>query len=234
MRKEEAGEARERKGKRREYCTDDLLETLLERPLGLNGIIEKINEDKFARAILSPDYSKGTVIKYLRTAVTDELVEYMEIDRKGVGENRRPICLTPKGKRRAERNRIFNALTILSDDEFNRFVLNYKLYVVRMIMDYFDDSASGSGFSVSSIDMEDDNVVEDLVNSIEADLRYHSFKEDEIVRMWLIDRGYPVLQVIKTLGAPHLSGNRETNSKPEYTPKEKEIIRQIRDKLCLS
>jgi hypothetical protein len=233
MRKEESGKRRVRQGRKRQYCLDDLLETLLNEPLGFNAIVEKINEDKFAGAILSPSYSKGTIIKYLRDAIKDELVEYIDIERKGVGENRRPIGLTPKGKKRAERNRITTALTVLSDVEFKRFVLNYKLYIVREIVNYFDDLSSGSGYPVPSRNLDDDAEVEGLVNQIEADLRYHSFKEDEIVRLWLIDRGYPVLDVIKRLGAPHLH-NGDTSTRPTYTPQEEELIKQIKAKLGIN
>jgi len=230
MRQEEAEESNDRMGKKREYCLDDLLETLLEGSLGLNGIVKKINEEKFAGLIPSPSYHRNTVLKNIHYAVGKKLIKYVLVDRKGVGSIRRPLCLTAKGRKRAERNRITTALTILSDIEFKRFVINYKLYVVREIVNYFDDLASGSGYPVPSRNLDDDNEVEGLVNQIEADLRYHSFKEDEIVRLWLIDRGYPVLDVIKKLGAPHLH-NGDTSTKPTYTPQEEELIKQIKANL---
>jgi hypothetical protein len=233
LRKEEEESSRDRQGIRREYCLDDLLETLLEGPLGFNGILRKINEEKYTGAIVEPHYCKATVRSYLNKAIERNLAKYMNPKASGVGDcYRRPVCLTAKGRARALKNRVTNAITILSEEDFKGFVLNYKLYVVREIIGYYDDLSSGSGGPVSGTNFEDDAEIEKQVNLIEADLRYHSFKEDEITRMWLIDRGTPVLEVIKKLGAPNFFGHyNPKDPKPEYTLQEQELIKQIKEKL---
>lgn len=232
MRKEESEERRDRQGKRREYCLDDLLETLLDGPIGLNAIIEKINEDKFEGAILSPSYSKGTILKYLRQAITDKLVEYIDIERKGVGENRRPIGLTPKGKRRAERNRITNAICVLSEEDFQNFILKYKLTVVRQIVTYFNDRALNEGFYNGGYDENDDDLIKNMTLHTEADLRLHGFKEDEIVQMWLINRGEPVLRVIERFSGPTFFGSHENISEVKHTEEEQLFINNIKQQIA--
>jgi hypothetical protein len=237
MRKEEAKDRRDRQGKIREYCLDDLLETLLEGPLGLNGILEKINEEKFAGNITEPTYSKGTVIKNLRRAVGVEegLAEYVPDKRKGVGDKRRPIRLTAKGRKRAERNRITNAICVLSDDDFKRFIMNYKVLLVREFIDYFDDRAIGAGFFNSPYHAENDKELEKIMNQkvidAENDLRLHGFKEDEIVKMWLINRGELVLRVLEKFSGPTFFSRGKNIPKEEHNDKEKAFIAKIKKDL---
>ena len=155
----------------RENCPGAILAALLGHDLGFEQLVERTG------------FSRGTVNKYV-----EELFNEKQIGREG---RRGFYCLTPKGRKEARGALMKQTLTQLPGSTLEEFVVKYKEIVACDIDDYF-----------KSMDHELNRWTKEQIftpSVIDKDLR-KDFSEEELIKIWLIDKGSSIVQLIEKSG----------------------------------
>jgi hypothetical protein len=194
----------------RENCPKDILIELLNKEQGFKQLVDKFNGK----------YARGTVSKYLKELVKDNMISYKNVNVE-FGKLERPYCLTKAGLEEAKIQGFVKTLQSLPDQLKTQFILNYKDYVMNKVKNslfypYSPARLNQAKFPVLAPDYQRErfklmrewtkvrpnNEIEKLSQALETDLVNHGFTDEEILKLWILGNGFFMSRAVKAYGAP--------------------------------
>lgn len=172
-------------------CQSEILIALSNSP---NGLLA-------ARLLEQSSFSPKTVYKNLRILDDNKLIDYVESKTKR-GEMRRPIHLTGKGKQEAIKRGILRELESLSPKFLEQVLLNGKLTAILDIKDEICSKINLDFRTMVGMSPSDNDEIKKFAVAIENDLRNIGFSDSEIFKLWIVDNGSCVVQLIEEFGSP--------------------------------
>ncbi len=220
--------AKDRKGIcQKQSCENEILEALLEEPLGTTQLIKKSK------------YAKMTVIKYIRTLLKDKKIAYKD-KRVAFGKREYPFCLTLKGEQEAKKQGFVKTIQKLPIEIVREVIMNNKLVALDYLIEisntshikvltknspyekfriikpekqikyhmsipfniptidenWLKEDARGSILPIVPFKKKREKAII-TIDVIEKVLRSYNFNEIEILKMWIIHKGWLIAEVLR-------------------------------------
>jgi DNA-binding PadR family transcriptional regulator len=190
-------------------CQSEILIALSNNP---NGLLA-------ARLLEQSSFSPKTVYKNLRILDDNKLIDYVESKTKR-GEMRRPIRLTVKGKQEATKRGILRELESLSPKFLEQVLLNGKLTAILDIKDEICSKINPDLRTMIAMSPSDNEEIKRFAVAIENDLRSVGFSDTEIFKLWILDNGSDIVQLIDIFGSPSFCNLFSIKADFENVPQE--------------
>jgi hypothetical protein len=180
----------------RTTCPSDILVSLIGGDIGFEDLVTKLEKK----------YSRGTVSKYL-----NELYIVGKVQRRGI---RGMYYLTPNGLKEAKKQGFIRAVQILTPEVYEQFILNYKSSFLKGLLItafgdhyyHFSEKAKAAYAQIMETPEPENESAKKQVEAIEKDLSNYGFSDDQIVKLWLINKGNFLFLISKNLGFPLFFG----------------------------
>lgn len=205
----------------RERCPSDILIEILNEEQGFKKLVDRF-EGRYAR---------GTVSKYLKELLKENMVSYRN-NNVEFGKLERPYCLTDKGKKEAEKQSLMRDLQTLSPDILKDFILNIKL---KSMSSWIGDlvSEDESIWTIEKIipinyevvGLRDKEKAKLIIRIIEKELMRIGYSNDEIYKLWLLGNGVGITSALQCFGSDNFFKQLPFKTRrEEYSESEKRYV----------